>query len=250
MATARWSPPPSQLRILRPDLRLRTRGDRAGRIAPHVGGGGERFLLHHLHERKLRAAGDAVGRREGISRPLPAADRRPGHGARELLGSGTILREVLAAAEVLQKEYGVPADVMGVTSFSELRRDAMAVERWEPVPPGQRAAERRTSRVPQRAAGALRRRDRLHEEVEPDQIRRWVPGALCRARYRRLWSQRRDAALRGHFEVDRRYVAVAGAQGARRRRRASIRGRRAGDGGIGIDPERPDPAAKRSGAWS
>src|SRR6202000_1134207 len=47
-----------------------------------------------------------------------------------LFGAGTILREVLAAAELLEKNYGVPADVFSVTSFSELRKSALAVERW------------------------------------------------------------------------------------------------------------------------
>ncbi len=46
-----------------------------------------------------------------------------------LLGSGSILRECLAAAELLQREFGIPADVYSITSFSELRRDALECER-------------------------------------------------------------------------------------------------------------------------
>src|SRR5688500_11612257 len=53
-----------------------------------------------------------------------------GGGALRLLGSGTILREVLAGAELLASDWGVEADVFSVTSFTELRRDAMAAERW------------------------------------------------------------------------------------------------------------------------
>ena len=52
-----------------------------------------------------------------------------------LFGSGTILREVLAAAELLEKDYGVPADVYSVTSFSELRKNALEVEPLEPSAP-------------------------------------------------------------------------------------------------------------------
>src|SRR6202007_1305058 len=47
-----------------------------------------------------------------------------------LLGSGTILRECLAAAKILENDYGVPADVLSVTSFRELRREALECERW------------------------------------------------------------------------------------------------------------------------
>src|SRR6202166_4349245 len=55
-----------------------------------------------------------------------------------LFGSGTILREVLAAADLLEKDYGVAADVFSVTSFSELRRDALAAERWNLLHPGEK----------------------------------------------------------------------------------------------------------------
>ena len=68
----------------------------------------------------------------------------------QLLGAGTILREVLAAAELLEERFGIPADVWSVTSFSELRREALDVERWNARHP---EAEPRTSYV----ASVLRR---------------------------------------------------------------------------------------------
>ena len=57
-----------------------------------------------------------------------------------LLGSGTILRECLAAAKILENDYGVPADVFSVTSFSELRREALEVERWNMLHPARAGA--------------------------------------------------------------------------------------------------------------
>ena len=62
----------------------------------------------------------------------------------QLLGSGTILREALAAAEMLEQEFGIAADVWSVTSFTELRRDGLAVERWNALHP---TASQRTSYV-------------------------------------------------------------------------------------------------------
>src|ERR1700689_1484259 len=59
-----------------------------------------------------------------------------------LLGSGTILRECLAAARILEDDYGIPADVFSITSFSELRREALETERWNLMHPGE------TARVP------------------------------------------------------------------------------------------------------
>ena len=70
----------------------------------------------------------------------------------KLLGSGTILREVLAAAELLENEFGVPADVLSVTSFTELRRDALDVERWQLLHPTSKPRAAVRARVPRRAA--------------------------------------------------------------------------------------------------
>ena len=117
-----------------------------------------------------------------------------------LLGSGTILREVLAAAELLESEFGIPADVFSVTSFSELRRDALAAEREAMLTPGREAAQALGARMPRGPRGTVRRGDRLHE----DRRRPDPPvgaGPLRRARHRRLRPQRlaRSAAraLRG-----------------------------------------------------
>lgn len=54
-----------------------------------------------------------------------------------LLGSGAILRECLAAAEMLERDFGVPADVLSITSFSELRREALECDRWNMLHPTQ-----------------------------------------------------------------------------------------------------------------
>ena len=58
----------------------------------------------------------------------------------QLLGSGTILREVLAAADMLENDFGIAADVWSVTSYTELRRDGMDVERWNTLQPDVAAA--------------------------------------------------------------------------------------------------------------
>jgi pyruvate dehydrogenase E1 component len=55
----------------------------------------------------------------------------------QLLGSGTILREVLAGAELLRDDFGVEADVWSVPSFTELRREGMEADRWNTLHPGE-----------------------------------------------------------------------------------------------------------------
>ncbi len=67
-----------------------------------------------------------------------------------LLGSGTILREVLAGAELLEQDFGIASDVWSVTSFTELRRDGMAVERHNRLHP---LDDRRTAYVSEQLPG-------------------------------------------------------------------------------------------------
>jgi pyruvate dehydrogenase E1 component len=149
------------------------------------------------------------GAEEGIVRGMHRVREGRGDGPRvQLLGSGAILREVLAGAELLEEDNGVAADVWSVTSFTELRRDGMEAERWSRLHPGE---ERRVPYV----------EDRLAEREGPvvaatdymrafaDGIRPFVPrpytvlgtDGFGRSDYR--------ATLRRFFEVDRHHVAVA-----------------------------------------
>jgi pyruvate dehydrogenase E1 component len=151
------------------------------------------------------------GVREGILRGMYLLrEARPGeNGPRvQLLGSGTILREVLAAAELLSEDWGVDADVWSVTSFTELRRDGIDLERWNMLHP---LEDRRVPYVTQslegRGAVAIAATD--YTRAFADQIRAWVPGAyrvLGTDGYGRSDTRR---ALRDFFEIDRRYVTVA-----------------------------------------
>jgi pyruvate dehydrogenase E1 component len=126
----------------------------------------------------------------------------------QLLGSGAILREVMAAAELLEPDFDVVADVSSVTSFTELRRDGIEVERFNMLHP---TAEPRRAYVSQCLEGHGGPVVALTDYIRTyaDQIRQWVPGSyhvlgtdgFGRSDYRR--------ALRRFFEVDRHYVTVA-----------------------------------------
>jgi pyruvate dehydrogenase E1 component len=129
----------------------------------------------------------------------------------QLLGSGTILREVEAAAELLANDHGVAADVWSCPSFTELGRDTIATDRWNLLHPGE--APRTawvTDRLAERPAGpVIASTDYMRAFAE--QIRPAVPAdrryvvlgtdGFGRSDYRK--------ALRRHFEVDRWHVVVA-----------------------------------------
>ncbi len=135
-----------------------------------------------------------------------------------LLGSGTILREVLAAAEMLEKDFKIPADVFSVTSFSELRREALDVERENLLHPEQAGRGSRTWRScsAQRTQPVIAATDNMR--MVPDQIRQWMPGRYVTLGTDGFGRSDGRAALRSHFEVDRRYHRAGRAEGAGRRR--------------------------------
>jgi pyruvate dehydrogenase E1 component len=125
----------------------------------------------------------------------------------QLLGSGTILNEVVAAADLLREDWDVEADVWSVTSFTELRRDGIEAERWNMLHPD--SEPRRAYVTEQLSDGLPTVASTDYIRAFADQIRQWVP-----ASYRVLGTDgfgRSDfrRALRSFFEVDRRYVAVA-----------------------------------------
>jgi pyruvate dehydrogenase E1 component len=125
-----------------------------------------------------------------------------------LLGSGTILRESLAAAKILENDYGIPADVFSITSFSELRREALEVERWNLLHPTD------SPRVPYVEALLKEHEGPVvaatdYMRIVPDQIREWVGGRYVTLGTDGYGRSDARAALRKHFEVDRNYIAVA-----------------------------------------
>jgi pyruvate dehydrogenase E1 component len=160
---------------------------------------------NYVHPAMPDGAADGILRGMYRLREAPKRTRKP---VVQLLGSGTILREVIAAGDLLERDFGVLADVWSVTSFSELRRDGIEVERWNMLHP---ADKPRAGYV---AASLAGRRGPVIASTDylravPDQIRQWVPGA-----YRTLGTDgfgRSDfrRALRRFFEVDRHYVTVA-----------------------------------------
>ncbi len=171
---------------------------------------------------------------------LEAAKGKKGRPRVQLMGSGTILREVQAAAKILDERFSVDADVWSVTSFSELRREALSVERWNQLHPLEKP---RTSYVAQcfadRKGPFVAATDYM--KTVPDQIRQWVPG-----RYVTLGTDgygRSDGrkALREFFEVDKHSIVVAAlkalADEGSVKREVVVEAIRE----FGIDPEKRDP---------
>ena len=125
-----------------------------------------------------------------------------------LMGSGAIFREVIAAAELLEKDFNVAADIWGAPSFNELRRDAVDCTRWNILHPEAEPKVPYISEVlTDNSAPYIAATDFIRSY--PDQVREWIPGnytVLGTDGYGRSDTR---VALRRHFEVNRYYVAVA-----------------------------------------
>jgi pyruvate dehydrogenase E1 component len=186
--------------------------------------------------------GMPAGAEEGIVRGLYLLkEGAKGKGPRvQLMGSGTILREVMAAADLLREDFKVNADIWSATSFNELRRDGMSAERWNLLHPSKPRRKSYLETCLEGHAGpVVASTDYMRSFA--DQVRSQIP-----RRYTVLGTDgfgRSDyrVKLRRFFEVNRFYVAVAALKAL------------ADDGEIkteivdqaikkyGLDTERPDP---------
>jgi pyruvate dehydrogenase E1 component len=158
----------------------------------------------------------------------------------QLLGSGTILREVIAGADLLQNDFGIAADVWSVTSFNQLRRDGLAAQRWNMLHP--EAAPRRSyvaESLGDRPGPLVAATDYVKtfaDGIRPFVDRRYAvlgTDGFGRSDFRRK--------LRAFFEVDRHFVALAALKALADEGTIKPSVVAAALKKYGIDPEKPNP---------
>ena len=158
----------------------------------------------------------------------------------QLLGSGTILRETLAAADLLKANYGIDADVWSVTSFNELRKDGIDTERWNLLhpdkPPRKSYVESQlaSTQGPIVAASDYMR-------IVADQIRPYVPRAYSVLGTDGFGRSDRRSELRRFFEVDRNYITLAALKALADQGDIPAKTVAQAIKALGIDPEKPNP---------
>jgi pyruvate dehydrogenase E1 component len=192
------------------------------------------------------------GIREGILKGLyryHASEKKNAKLHAQLLGSGAIMFEVLKAQAILEKDYGVAADVWSVTSYKELYRDANDCARWNMLHPT------KTPKVPyvtQTLKGApgpfIAASDYM--KVLPESIAQWVPGKLVSLGTDGFGRSENRASLRDFFEVDAKHIVLATLHALASEKPAD---KKDGEGvtakmlekairDLGIDPEKRNPA--------
>jgi pyruvate dehydrogenase E1 component len=158
----------------------------------------------------------------------------------QLLGCGSILNEVRAAAVLLQEDWGVAADVWSITSANELRRDGLACERWNMLHPDAKPRVPFITETLQGKSGPfIAATDYM--KVYADQLRPFIPG-----RYKVLGTDgfgRSDtrAKLRYFFEVDRYFIAVAALSSLSEEGSVKPASVTEAMKKYGIDSDKPDP---------
>ncbi|MBT9330696.1 pyruvate dehydrogenase (acetyl-transferring), homodimeric type [Paracidobacterium acidisoli] len=180
--------------------------------------------------------------REGIVRGIYKLKAAPaGKPVAQLFGSGPILNEVLRAQDILAEKYGVQADVWSVTSYNELRRDALSVERWNRLHPAE------PEKTPYIVSALLKTKGPViaasdYMKVMPDQLSPWLGTRLVTLGTDGFGRSDNREHLRRHFEVNAESIVAATLSKLARDGKFDAVKAQAAFADLGINTEGGDPA--------
>jgi pyruvate dehydrogenase E1 component len=158
----------------------------------------------------------------------------------QLLGSGTILREVIAAAELLRQDFGIASDIWSVTSFNQLRRDGLDVQRWNMLhPDGKPRLSHAETCLNDRKGPVVAATDYM--KIYADQIRAFLPGHYLVLGTDGFGRSDTRKELRKFFEMDRYYVVVAAIKALADEGEVPVAMVTQAIKKYGIDPDKPNP---------
>ncbi len=181
--------------------------------------------------------GSAEGILRGIYKLKPAA----GEAVAQLFGSGPILNEVLRAQEILGSKYGVHADVWSVTSYTELRRDALAVERWNRMHPAEKEQTPYVLATLGGAKGPVIAASDYMKSV-PDMLSPWLPSRLVALGTDGFGRSDNRQHLRQHFEVNAESIVGATLSKLARDGKFDAKTAQSAMAELGLNVEGPDPS--------
>jgi pyruvate dehydrogenase E1 component len=207
------------------------------------GVGEDLFYYITLYNENFTMPAMPEGAREGILRGLylfrPSPEARPLRA--QLLGSGTMMPQVLRAQDILLETYGVAADAWSATSYGELRREALGVERWNRLHPGEKPLVPHVTQLLGATEGPIVASTDFMKAV-PDMVGRWVPREFTILGTDGFGRSDTREVLRRFFEVDAEHIVVATLSALARAEKCDAALAVAAIGEYGIDPEALDPA--------
>jgi pyruvate dehydrogenase E1 component len=201
------------------------------------------FYYITLYNENYEMPAMPAGAEDGILRGMyKLRDTAAGDGRRrvQLLGSGVILREVLKAQDILEQRYGVPSTVWSVTSYKELRREALEVKRWNMLHPDQPAGRSYLEKAVAGAPGPFVAASDYMRAL-PEQIAPWLPGGLTALGTDGFGRSDTRPALRRFFEVDAAAVVIASLYALAQRRALDPATVKKAINELGVNPDQPAP---------
>jgi pyruvate dehydrogenase E1 component len=186
---------------------------------------------------------EGEGIKEGILKGMykfRASQKKDAKLHAQLLGSGTILNEVLKAQGILEEKYGVAADVWSVTSYKELYKDGLDAERWNLLHPGEEPQVPYLTQCLKDEPGVFVANSDYVKAL-PESVSRWVPGTLHSLGTDGFGRSDGRKALRNFFEVDARYVVLATLTALAREKKIKIDVVKKAIKELEIDPSKPNP---------
>jgi pyruvate dehydrogenase E1 component len=204
--------------------------------------GEDRFYYITLYNEDYAMPEMPQGVEEGILRGLykfrAAAE---GKALVQLFGSGSILNEALRAQQILAEKYGVPADVWSVTSYNELRRDALAIERWNRLHPAEPEKRPYILAALDGSNGPIVAATDFMKAV-PDQLSPWLLNRLVTLGTDGFGRSDNREHLRSHFEVNAESIAAAALSRLAREGKFDAQRAVKSFAELAVDTEKIDPA--------
>jgi pyruvate dehydrogenase E1 component len=183
-------------------------------------------------------AGSQEGILKGIYKYKPAL---AGKATVQLFGSGPILNEALRAQSILAEKYAVQSDVWSVTSYNQLRRDALSIERWNRLHPDQPERRPHILAALEGAEGPIIAASD-YMKVVPDQLAPWLPGRLVTLGTDGFGRSDNREHLRRHFEVNAESIAAAALSRLARDGKFDPAAAQKAFAELSVDTEKIDPA--------
>jgi pyruvate dehydrogenase E1 component len=180
--------------------------------------------------------------RDGILRGIYKFRPAPGGKATlQLFGSGPILNEALRAQQILAEKYKVQADVWSVTSYNQLRREALATERWNRLHPAEKEKRPYILQALEGAEGPIVAATD-YMKIVPDQLAPWLTGRLVTLGTDGFGRSDNRQYLRRHFEVNAESIVAAALSRLARDGKFDARKAQKALHDLGVDTEKIDPA--------
>jgi len=181
------------------------------------------------------------GSREGILRGIYKFKAAAGKATLQLFGSGAILNEALRAQGILAEKYNVHADVWSVTSYNQLRRQALETERWNRLHPAEVAKRPEILKVLEGTEGPIIAATDYMKSV-PDQLAPWLGTRMVTLGTDGFGRSDNRQHLRRHFEVNAETIAASALSQLARLGKFDTKKAQKALGELGVNPEKADPA--------